>query len=70
MADKTCRTIQNDTFDTVAFRVYGDEHLCSLLMNANPDYMDVLLFDPGVELKLPDYTPKPGEEELPPWYGA
>lgn len=69
MADKTCRTIQNDSFDMVAFRYYGDEHLCSMLMNANPDYMDVLLFEPGVELKLPDYKPKPREADLPPWYG-
>lgn len=66
---KTYRTTQNDTFDTVAFRFYGDEHLCSMLMNANPDYMDVLLFDPGIELKLPDYVVPPRKSDLPPWYG-
>lgn len=64
---KIYRTIQNDTFDAVAFRIYGDEHLCSMLMNANPDYMDVLLFEPGIELNLPDYSPKPKEADLPPW---
>lgn len=65
----TCKTVQGDSFDSIAFRLWGDEHLCSLLMAANPDYMDVLLFGPGVELKVPDFTPKPAEADLPPWYG-
>lgn len=68
--EKKYRAIRNDTFDTMAFRVYGDEHLCSMLMNANPDYMDVLLFEPGVELNIPDYEIKPlAKKDLPPWYG-
>ncbi len=70
MADKIYRPIQNDTFDAAAYRVYGDGHLCPMLMNANPEYMDVFLFEPGITLKLPDYTPKPKEADLPPWYGA
>lgn len=70
MADKTYRTIQNDTFDSIAFRLWGDEHLCSLLMQANPEYMDVLLFEPGVVLTVPEYAVAPKMSDLPPWYGA
>lgn len=68
--EKKYRAIRNDTFDTVAFRVYGNEHLCAMLMAANPDYMDVLLFEPGIELNIPDYDAKPSaNKDLPPWYG-
>lgn len=66
---KFYRTIQGDTFDAIAFRLWKDEHLCRLLMHANPDYMDVLIFPAGIELNVPDFTPQPKKADLPPWYG-
>lgn len=70
MAAKTYRTIQNDAFDAVAFRLFGEENLCSELMTANPEKMDVLLFEAGEELVIPDLQIVPKKAaDLPPWYG-
>lgn len=63
-------TVQGDTFDAAAYRLWGDEHLAHLLMTANPGLMDTLIFAPGVRLAVPDYTPMPQEAALPPWYGG
>lgn len=62
-------TVQGDTFDGIAWRLWGDEHLAHLLMAANPGLMDTLVFAPGVRLVVPDYTPRPQQADLPPWYG-
>lgn len=65
---KTYRTIQNDAFDAVAYRLWGDERLAAALIAANPEHADVLLFDPGVVLNVPDIDAKPKTAaNLPPW---
>lgn len=71
MEAKIYRAIQNDSFDAIAFRLWGDERYMKKIMDANPDYMDVLLFEPGVALKIPDFSP-PAKipANLPPWYAA
>jgi phage tail protein X len=46
-------TKANDTFDKIAFYLYGDETAASYLINENPDYADVLVFGEGVKLTLP-----------------
>ena len=43
-------TTQGDTWDGIAFRLWGREHLMSALMRANPDHADVLMFPAGVVL--------------------
>ena len=68
MAAKFYTTVQNDTFDAIAYRLWGDEHLAKRLMAANPDYMDVLLFAPGTTLRVPDAVLRPAPLSLPPWY--
>lgn len=65
---KTYRTLQGDTFDIIAFRLWKDEHLCSTLMDANPGYMDALIFPAGIELNIPDFVKEPKRADLPPWY--
>ena len=67
---KIYRTIQGDSFDSIAFKLWQDEHQCHLLMNANTAYMDWLIFPAGIELVVPDYTPEPKVASLPPWYGV
>lgn len=68
---KEYRTIQGDSFDAISFRLWGSEHYMRKLMDANPDYMDVLLFGPGIVLQIPDFTPPPKTASgLPPWYGS
>lgn len=65
---KIYRTIQGDTFDAIAYRLWKNEHLCHELMAANPDYMDVILFPAGVELLVPEVKIEPKKADLPPWY--
>ena len=67
---KTYRTIQGDTFDLIAFRLWKDEQQCGRLMEANADFMDVVIFPAGIELNVPDYKPEPKVAGLPPWYGS
>ncbi len=64
---KTYRTVQGDTFDSVAYRLWGEPRLANLLMLANPSLMDVVIFSGGVELAVPEHTPQPVQTELPPW---
>lgn len=64
----TYRTVQRDTFDAIAYRLWKNEYLAKELMAANPDYMDVLLFEPGIELIVPDVKIEPKKADLPPWY--
>lgn len=70
MADDTYRTIQGDTFDAVAYRLWGDEHLARLLMEANPEHLDILVFGAGVVLHVPSVSVGGGASGLPPWYEA
>ena len=46
-------TKQNDTFDKIALYFYGSETADVYLIEANPDYADVLVFSAGTLLWLP-----------------
>lgn len=64
------RTIQGDTWDKVAYRKYreyGGEKLISVLINANSEYADYVVFPAGIILDLPDIE-VPVASTLPPWY--
>lgn len=63
-------TSLGDEWDAIAARVYDDryrgEMLVSLLIEANPEHRETLVFGAGVELVIPDAPPaKPAS--LPPW---
>lgn len=60
-------TVEGDTFDALALEFYNDEKQASLIIQANLDYCDVLIFEAGVELKIPivEFVNLP--ETLPPW---
>lgn len=60
------RTIQGDTWDAIAYAVYGREYLMPLLLNANPDYARIVVFGAGVVLNAPD-APEDMVSGLPPW---
>lgn len=66
MADKTYTTIQGDTWDAIAFRVFGDEYLMHHLIDANPQYREIVVFPAGVRLVVPE-VPEEETVELPPW---
>lgn len=59
-------TIQGDTWDSIAFKVYGGETYTSYLMANNYPYLDILVFSSGVLLNTPG-LPEYEQGELPPW---
>lgn len=63
---KTYRTIQGDTWDSIAFSIAGDESFMVPLMTANPDHTEVVIFPAGITLQVPD-VPVESASTLPPW---
>lgn len=61
------KTVEGDTFDGLALEYYNEEKKSSLIMEANPDYIDVLIFEAGVELLIPIVEDVELPETLPPW---
>ena len=59
-------TTQGDTFDILALDAYNDSFKSSLIIQANPQYANVLVFDAGVKLKIPIISTEPAST-LPPW---
>lgn len=43
----------NDSFDGIALEIYGNEAYAADLMNANPKYCGIAVFDGGEVLQLP-----------------
>lgn len=60
-------TSKGDTFDILAFVFYDDPLLASVIIQANPDYADVLIFEDNVELYIPEIDTTEIPETLPPW---
>lgn len=64
---KTHITVEGDTFDALALEYYDDEKLASAIIQENPDHCDVLIFEAGVTLTIPDVSTVTPPETLPPW---
>ena len=64
---RTYTTVQGDTWDSIAYRLWGRETLMHLLLAANTDHADVLVFEPDVLLNVPDITVPARTMPLPPW---
>lgn len=65
----TVRTQQGDTWDSVAKRCLGDEHLAPSVMALNFTYREMTVFPEGVLLSLPETQSASVVKELnlPPW---
>ena len=63
----TITTVEGDTFDRLALEFYNDEKQASLIIGQNLDYCDVLIFEAGIELKIPIVENVQLPETLPPW---
>lgn len=59
-------TAQGDTWDLIALRVYGSERYMTVLIEANPEHQETVIFPAGVRLKVPEVT-VPIPSTLPPW---
>ncbi len=60
-------TMQGDAWDSIAYRLWGDERLFMELVNANPDHLDTVIFPAGVKLNVPERPTAAIKLELPPW---
>lgn len=63
---ETYTTIQGETWDEIAYKVYGSEGYAALLMESNYPLLDILVFSAGTVLQTPE-LPERVDEELPPW---
>jgi len=61
------RTVQGDAFDRLALSFYNEERMATYIIQANPDYCPVLVFDAGVVLRIPVLDKVETPETLPPW---
>lgn len=66
-AYKEYTTREGDTFDALALEMYGEESLAHYIIEFNPDYADVLIFEANVALRLPIVEDAELPETLPPW---
>lgn len=62
----TYRTVQGDTWDGIAFRIYGDAGYMTALMNANLEHAETAVFTGNVQLVVPE-KPIDAADTLPPW---
>lgn len=46
--------MQGDTFDKIAYRVYGTGNVTTEIMNANLEHIGVGVFGAGVEIVIPE----------------
>ncbi|MBQ9000815.1 MAG: tail protein X [Eggerthellaceae bacterium] len=60
-------TSQSETFDMIAYDLYGNEYLASDIVDLNPEYAGVIIFDAGVELRVPVYEEAAEAERVAPW---
>ena len=62
------RTISGDTWDGIAFKVFGDEGYTDRIMKINPDLLETAIFPAGVLLEIPEADADAGVSDLlPPW---
>lgn len=60
-------TREGDTFDALALSVYNDEKKSHLIIQFNPDYADVVVFEAFVNLRIPVVEENTKSETLAPW---
>lgn len=66
MTKRVYKTIQDDTWDGIAVKVYGDEKYMNELLEANQAYREIIIFPANVSLSLPNIQAQTATI-LPPW---
>jgi phage tail protein X len=64
---QTYVTKQGDTFDSIAHHILGHRRYTRELMEANPQYLKVVIFSGNITLVIPDITKAVSKVNLPPW---
>ncbi len=63
---RTYTTIQGDLWDTIAYKLYGNENNMTELLHANPQYLGISIFSAGIILRIPEIKEEISVEK-PPW---
>lgn len=63
---KTYTTIQGDTWDLIAYKLYGSEKYMKNLIEANWPLLEVLVFSSGTVINVPD-IPEDSGDDAPFW---
>ena len=64
---KIYSTIQGDTFDIIAKKIYGSEEYMTEILKANQQYNNVVVFSAGVKISCPEVSKKTLSYLLPLW---
>ena len=59
-------TVQGQAWDQIALARYGSEKQMGVLLPANEEEIDALLFEGGVALEIPEVKPL-RVKSIPPW---
>lgn len=59
-------TALGDTWDLIAYKMYGNERLMSVLIEANPQCRETVLFSADIVIQVPEVTTA-ATTSLPPW---
>ncbi|HWR07747.1 tail protein X [Sporomusa sp.] len=59
-------TSLGDTWDGIAYKMYGNERQMSVLIQANPQHRETVIFSADVMIQVPDVAAATSTA-LPPW---
>ena len=61
---RTYSTIQGQTWDQIAYEIFGNEYMCGAIMDANRDKLGIFVFPAGISLNIPE-TEGEGRQTVP-----
>lgn len=65
--ESTYTTRQGDTWDSIAYRVYGDETLAGWVMQNNYPQLETFVFSAGTVLQVPEPPVEMPSSNAPIW---
>ncbi|OPJ63682.1 tail protein X [Clostridium chromiireducens] len=64
---KTYTTVLGDTWDMIAFKIYGKEKYAKELVESNINYVETVIFSAGTVINIPEITETVDTSSMPPW---
>ena len=65
---KVYKTVSGDTWDLIAYKVYGNEGYYHDLIRSNLALIDIAIFDANVPIIIPEIAKESDNDtSLPPW---
>lgn len=65
--NSTYTTVQGDMWDSIAYKVFGNELYMKELLTANEVYRNIAVFPAGITLVIPAINTLKSSKILPPW---